>query len=140
MMSRGLPALLLVAVLFSACGGKGMQSREKIQQAIVTRLASNSGIDLSALDVTTTSVSFHNNMAYATVAFHPKNDTNVASNMLMKYTLQAENGKWVVVKAEHAQGELTPGAANATGEQLPPGHPPVGQPIPQNSGANGQQQ
>lgn len=139
MMSRGLPALLLVAVLFSACG-KGMQSREKIQQAIVTRLASNSGIDLSALDVTTTSVSFHNNMAYATVAFHPKNDTNVASNMLMKYTLQAENGKWVVVKAEHAQGELTSGAASATGERLPPGHPPVGQPIPQNSGANGQQQ
>lgn len=119
-----------------------MQSREKIQQAIIARLASNSGIDLSALDVTTTSVSFHDKTAYATVAFHPKNDTNIASNMLMKYTLKAENGKWVVVKAEHSPGELAPGAANATNGQLPPGHPPIGSTASQNSGAgaNGKQQ
>lgn len=111
-----------------------MQSREKIQQAIVARLASNPGIDLGALDVTTTTVSFDKNRAYATVAFHPKNDTNVASNMLMKYTLEARNGKWVVIKAEHAPGEL--------GEQLPPGHPPIGQtPAPSSGSAlNGQQQ
>lgn len=124
---------MLASLLLSACGGNSMQSREKIQQAILARLASNQGIDLGALDVTTTAVSFGKNMAYATVAFHPKNDTNIASNMLMKYTLEIRNGKWVVTKAEHAPGEL--------GAQLPPGHPPISQmPAPTSSAAsNGQQ-
>ncbi|MGH9584135.1 MAG: hypothetical protein ACRD4O_14500 [Bryobacteraceae bacterium] len=119
-----------------------MRSKEKVQQAILGRLATHSGIDLNALDVTTTSVSFDKNMAYATVAFHPKGDTNLASNMLMKYTLEARNGRWVVVNAEHSPGNGMAGQAGTAGEQLPPGHPPIGR-MPQSSpgaGSNGQQQ
>lgn len=100
-----------------------MRSKEKVQQAILSHLSGHSGIDLNALDVTTTSVSFDHNMAYATVAFHPKGDASLSSEMLLKYTLQARNGRWTVVNVEHApgQGIAGPGA----GEQLPPGHPPV---------------
>ena len=68
MMSRQLAALLVAMALAAACG-PNIKSKEKVQQAILDRLAKNSGLDLNKLDVTTTNVSFDKNMAYATVAF-----------------------------------------------------------------------
>ncbi|HEX7362520.1 MAG TPA: hypothetical protein VF283_18665 [Bryobacteraceae bacterium] len=127
-MLRCVPALLAPVLFLTACGNS-MQSKDKVQQAILSHLADHSGIDLNALEVTTTSVSFDHNMAYATVAFHPKGDTSLASEMLLKYTLQARNGRWAVVKVEHAPGQGTAGPA--AGEQLPPGHPPINPMTPQ---------
>lgn len=104
--------------------GRGIRSREKVQQAILERLQNRSGLDLNSLDVTTTSVSFEKNLAYATVAFHPKGDSRVDSGMVMKYTLENRDGKWVVIKVGDAQGHAGMGGAASAG-QLPPGHPPV---------------
>ncbi|MBV9154976.1 MAG: hypothetical protein JO097_01850 [Acidobacteriaceae bacterium] len=126
-MSRPSAALLAAAVLFAGCG-KDIRSKEKIQEAIINRLQSRSGLDLKSLDVTTTSVSFEKNMAYATVAFHPKDDPRVNSGMVMKYTLENRDGKWVVVNVGGAPGHGAMDHAPSGGDQLPPGHPPIDQP------------
>lgn len=117
-------ALLATAVLLTSCGNS-IRNKDKVQQAILNRLQTRSGLDLNSLDVTTTAVSFDKNMAYATVAFHPKSDPNVNSGMVMKYTLEARDGKWVVVNVGDSQGHGMSGHAAASGDQLPPGHPPI---------------
>jgi hypothetical protein len=110
-------------ILLAACG-PNIRSKEKVQQAILERLETRSGLDLQSLEVTTTSVSFDKNLAYATVAFHPKGESNVNSGMSIKYTLENREGKWVVVSVGGMPGHGVPNGASGAGE-LPPGHPPV---------------
>jgi hypothetical protein len=105
-----------------------LKTKEKVQAAVIDRLQNHSGLDLKSMDVTTTNVSFQDNMAYATVSFHPKDDPTVNGGMSMKYTLEARDGKWVVTKvgdsAGHAVTSPTPGVGSGG---LPPGHPSVAQ-------------
>jgi hypothetical protein len=117
-------ALLLATVVLTNCGN-GMRSKEKVQQAIINRLQARSGLDVNSLDIATTSVSFEKDMAYATVAFHPKGDPSVNSGMVMKYTLEARDGKWVVVDVNGSPGHRTMGHTSASAQPLPPGHPPI---------------
>jgi hypothetical protein len=119
---------LLLFTLLAGCGN-GIRSKEKVQEAIISRLQARSGLDLATLDVTTTEVTFDKDTAHATVAFHPKGNVSVNSGMVMNYTLQERNGKWEVVsvggtQAHGAIGKSTP--PNGSG-QLPPGHPSVDQ-------------
>ena len=97
-----------------------------MQAAIVERLQKSSGLDLANLDVTTTAVNYDKNLAYATVAFHPKGDSSVNSGMVMKYTLEQRDGKWAVVNVGDSQGHGISGHS-ATGKpsDLPAGHPPL---------------
>ncbi|MBV8072595.1 MAG: hypothetical protein JO270_22015, partial [Acidobacteriaceae bacterium] len=81
-----------------------MRSKDKVQEAIMQRLRTSTGLDVNSLDVTTTSVSFEKNKAFATVAFHPKGDPAINSGMTMKYTLEERGGKWVVVNVGDSQG------------------------------------
>ena len=122
-MLRPLLAFPLAVLLFSGCGND-MKSKEKVQAAILERIQSRTGLDVNAIDVTTTAVSFDKNMAYATVAFHPKGDTAVSHGMAMKYTLENRGGKWVVVGVNNPQGGGAMGQSSG-GSQLPPGHPPL---------------
>jgi hypothetical protein len=101
-----------------------MKSKEKVQAAILQRIQSRTGLDVNALDVTTTAVSFDKNKAYATVAFHPKGDTTVSHGMVMRYTLENQGGKWAVVGVGNPQGGGVMGQSPG-GSQLPPGHPPL---------------
>lgn len=120
------PSMLLLAALILLPGcGKNIKSKEKVEEAILDRLRARSGLDLQSLDITTTSVSFNKNMAYATVAFHPKDNPNIHSGMLMKYTLEEREGKWVVVNVGDSQEHGMPGQAPSGSGQLPPGHPPI---------------
>ncbi|HEY7210263.1 MAG TPA: hypothetical protein VH477_08320 [Bryobacteraceae bacterium] len=118
-----LPAALFLAMLVLAGCGDRLETRDKVQAAILERLQRSSGLDLKSLDVATTSVTFDKNLAYATVAFHPKNDPSLKDGMTMKYTLEKREGKWVVVNVADSQGHglQKDGAAG----QLPAGHPPV---------------
>jgi hypothetical protein len=138
------PATLFLVILVLASCHRHIQSREKVQAAIVQRLQASSGLDLKSLDVTTTSVTFDKNLAYATVAFHPKNDPNLSNGMTMKYTLEDRGGKWVVVNVADSQGHGLAGHGAAGAVQLPAGHPPVdgatpagGMPDPPNPSPNG---
>lgn len=105
-----------------------MKTKEKVQAAILDRLQNHSGLDLKSMDVATTNVSFDNNLAYATVSFHPKGDPNLKSGMSMKYTLEARDGQWIVTKVGDSTGHS---ASNPTpsgvGGSLPPGHPSLEQ-------------
>src|SRR5581483_4824136 len=89
------------------------------------------------LDVTTTAVSFQKNVAYATVSIHPKGDPSIQS-MVMKYTLEDRDGKWVVVNVADSQGHGMTGHRSANTDQaLPPGHPPVNGEMPGAASARG---
>jgi hypothetical protein len=106
-----------------------MKTKEKVQAAILDRLQSHSGLDLKNMDVTTTNLSFEKNLAYATVAFHTKGDPAISGGMTMKYTLEARDGKWVVIKVGDSSGHpaanaLPDGSGSST---LPPGHPSLTQ-------------
>ena len=113
-----------VLLLLAGCG-RDIRSKEKVHEAIVQRLQTRSGLDLKSLDITTTSVSFEKNLAHASVAFHPKGDTNVSSGMLMNYTLENRDGKWVVIQVGDSQGHTGMGRMGSGAAELPPGHPPV---------------
>lgn len=116
--------LWLLILVLSGCTDP-LHSKEQVQKAITDRLEAHSGLDLSTLDVTTTSVSFEKNKAYATVAFHPKGDPAVNSGMTVKYTLEEQGGKWVVVNVGDSHGHGLAGHNGMEGTSLPPGHPPV---------------
>lgn len=104
-----------------------MQTKEKVQAAIVERLRGHSGLDLNSMTLTTTDVSFAKNKAYATVAFHLNGEPAVNGGMTMKYTLEARDGKWVVVNVADSQGHgLSGNPASGDSMQLPPGHPAPG--------------
>lgn len=124
MVLRPSVAVLVVAVLLSGCGNR-IKTKEKVQEAIIKRLQTRSGLDVNSLDITTTSVTFDKNMAYATVAFHPKGDPSLNSGMTMKYTLEARDGQWAVVNVGDSQGHHGM-QGDGSGTALPPGHPPVG--------------
>ena len=116
----------LLAVLLLAACGPGIRTKEKVQEAIINRLQTRSGLDVNGLDVTTTSVDFKKNMAYATVSIHPKNDPSIQS-MVMKYTLEDRDGNWIVTNVADSQGHGMTGHGSATSDQaLPPGHPAIG--------------
>jgi hypothetical protein len=99
-----LRSFCLISVLVLAACGNDLKTKEKVQAAILDRLQNHSGLDLKSMDVATTNVSFENNMAYATVTFHPKDDPTVNGGMSMKYTLEARDGKWVVTKVGDSAG------------------------------------
>jgi hypothetical protein len=109
-------------LLGTACDN-GLKNKEKVQEAILTRLQAHSGLDLNSVDVNTTDVSFEKNRAFATVIFHAKSDPAVNSGMSMKYTLEARDGKWVVVNVADSQGHSMTGPSQPAGGQLPAGHP-----------------
>jgi hypothetical protein len=132
--------LLILAVFVLAGCRDNLKTKEKVQEAIFDRLKAHSGLDLNSLDVTTTDLSFENNKAYATVAFHVKGDPAVNGGMSMKYTLEERDGKWVVtgINSTHGRsmgathGDTTHGGSpdglgENTGSPLPAGHPEVPQ-------------
>jgi hypothetical protein len=121
---RPTAAFLLAVVVLVGCGDH-IKTRDKVQEAIVHRLETSSGLDMKSLDVNTTSVTFDKNRAFATVAFHPKGDPNITSGMVMKYTLEDRGGNWVVVNVADSQGHGMTGHSAAGTKELPPGHPPL---------------
>ena len=125
-----IPAVLLLAIVVLAACRNGLKTRDKVQEAIIHRLQTSSGLDLKSLDVTTTSVAFDKNFAIATVSFHPKSDPTINNAMTMKYTLEDRDGKWVVVNVADSQGHGFGGHSGASQDQLPAGHPPVDSALP----------
>lgn len=93
-----------------------------MRAAILDRLQTKTGLNMKELDVSTTGVTFDKNLAFATVAIHPKGDSNVQHGMSMKYTLEERDGRWVVLRAG---GPKLGGPAAPNPGTLPSGHPPV---------------
>ena len=118
-------AFLLILCL-TGCGRK-IQSNDAVKQAVLERLG-KVGMNVQAMDVNMTNVEFKGNQADVTVTIAPKGNTG--AGMSMKYHLEQQNDKWVVMGRQDAGaphgGGMMPGAANPHGEggaAMPPDMP-----------------
>lgn len=108
-------------------------------------LAQRSNLNISAMQVDVTAVSFRQNEADAVVSFRPKGA--VGGGMQMRYTLERKGDRWMVKghgqtqagQSPHGMGQMPaggqgmggpppPAGENRGGSGLPPGHPMVGNP------------
>jgi hypothetical protein len=149
-------APVLLAAFIALAGCKQQKSdTDAIRAGIEDHLASLKTLNLSAMDMKVTSVNIQGDRAQAQVEFRPKSGAPANAGMLVSYSLNKQNGNWVVDKTlstggiidhpaaganPHQQNEQ-PGALGATDSQmiqdlvhrnssepagtLPPGHPPV---------------
>ncbi len=113
--------------ILCACN-KDPKTKEAVKQGVIEHLGKGAGLDLSAMDVEVTAVSFAGEQAKATVNFRPKSTPD--QGMQMNYTLESKGNKWIVMKkagnssSPHGDATLAP-APGAPAGDLPPGHPPV---------------
>ena len=94
-----------------------------MRQAVLDRLT-QVGMNVASMEVTLTSVQVNGSEADASVSIAPKG--NVAQAMSMKYHLQQQGSKWVVV------GHQESGASPHGGGAIPAATP--GSPNPHGSG------
>jgi hypothetical protein len=147
-------AAAMSIVLLAGCK-KDIQNQEAVRQGVMSYLSKRS--DLLAMDVSVTSVAFHENEATAEVHFQAKGSSSPAAGMTMQYALERKDGQWAVkgrTGANAAHGASGPGVNSVPGQgnlpgsldgmpripasggagstSLPPGHPAVGgsQPLP----------
>lgn len=125
-------AAILAAGLVSCA--KDTNTKEAVRQAVIDHLATrkNLDLDLSAMDVDVTSVSFRANEADAQVAFRPRGSQNAAALMQMRYTLERAGNQWKVKSKADSGGSPHGSAPPPTTREapspqpsLPAGHPPL---------------
>jgi hypothetical protein len=140
-------------VLFAGCK-KQESDADGVRAGINQHLVSLKTINLGAMDMNVINVSVQGNEAQAQVEFKPKSGGPPGAGMQVSYSLQKQNGQWVVQNTQAAGGsiqhpgpgenpnatsaspstgsmpnfrDLVPGGAGAAGNSttLPPGHPPM---------------
>jgi hypothetical protein len=124
-----LPVLLFTILALTSC--RQAPKAEAVRQAVVDRLT-QMGMPVTNMDIAVTSFEPNGNEADATVSLTLK-DAQGAPPMVMKYHMQQQGGKWVVVSrrdegASPHGGGVAPGAASPRGgsgampspEDLPP--------------------
>jgi hypothetical protein len=123
--------IAMVAMLLAACS-KDIQNSEAVKQGVIEYLQarkSQTGLDMSLMQVDVVSVSFEKDQARATVMFRPKSAAD-AAGMQLPYTLKRKGNKWEV--EPHSEGGANPHAAG-DGGALPPNHPALPEGMPQSS-------
>lgn len=121
-------AVLCAALALTGCK-KDIKNDEAVRQGVVDYLdtrSSQTGLNMTAMDVTVSNVVYsnNNNEATATLAFKPK-DGGQNGGMSMTYVLERRGDKWVV-KGRGESGEGHGGAMPAAPQGgMPPNHPPV---------------
>jgi hypothetical protein len=141
-----------ILVLFAGCK-KQESDADAIRSGINQHLASLKTLNLGAMDMNITNVSVQGNQAQAQVEFKPKTGAPQGAGMQVAYSLEKQNGLWVVQNTQPAGGsiqhpapgenphmdptsppspssgsmpnfrDLVPGGGNSSA--LPPGHPPI---------------
>lgn len=116
-------AFAAVSLLLSACG-RDIHNKEAIRQGVIDHLSSRKGLDLdlSAMTLDVTAVTFRENEAEAVVSFQPKGG---GGGMSMRYTLERQGNRWAVKSKAESGASHTGGMEAAPQGELPPGHPPV---------------
>ena len=118
------------ALLLAACGQKNIENKDAVRQAVIEYLSSKqaqTGLDVSAMDVEVSAMTFERDTARATVSFKVKNGEG---GMQMNYTLDRKGDKWVVQAPQNGGGHGgvlpgadAPGSGQMPSDPLPPGHP-----------------
>jgi hypothetical protein len=150
-MKRTSYVLTLIGLLVFFAGCKKQESdADAIRSGINQHLASLNTLNLGAMDMNITNVSIQGNQAQAQVEFKPKTGGPQGAGMQVAYSLQKQDGLWVVQNTQPAGGsiqhpapgenphmnstspssgampnfrDLVPGGGNSN--SLPPGHPPI---------------
>ena len=143
--------LTFFGILALLAGCKKQESdADLIRSGINQHLASLKTLNLDAMDMNITNVSIQGNQAQARVEFRPKTGAPQGAGMQVAYSLQKQNGLWVVQNSQPTGGsiqhpgpgenphmnsnppasgsmpnfhDLVPGGASPNA--LPPGHPPI---------------
>jgi hypothetical protein len=133
-------------VFFGGCK-KQESDADGIRSGINQHLASLQTLNLGAMDMNITNVSIQGNQANAQVEFRPKGGAPDGAGMQVAYSLEKQNGLWVVQNSQPLGGSIqhpAPGENPPThstspssgsmpnfrevvpegGSSLPPGHPP----------------
>jgi hypothetical protein len=140
--------LFAMLVFFGGCKKQESDS-DGIRAGINQRLSSLNTLNLGVMEMNITSVSIQGNQAQAQVEFRPKTGAPQGAGMLVAYSLEKQNGKWVVQNSAPAGGMIehpAPGqnphlnstspssttlpnfkdlVNSGSGSSLPPGHLPV---------------
>jgi hypothetical protein len=150
-MKRTAHVLTVIGLLVFFAGCKKQESdADAIRSGINQHLASLKTLNLGAMDMNITNVSIQGNQAQAQVEFKPKTGGPPGAGMQVAYSLEKQNGLWVVQNTQPAGGsiqhpgpgenphmngaspssdsmpnfrDLVPGGGNSNA--LPPGHPPI---------------
>ena len=112
-------------LLLAACG-RGIDTTEAVRQGVLDYLTTRSNLNVSAMNVEVTTVSFRKDEADATVSFTAKG--TAGKGMSMRYTLERKGSKWVV--KDKAESGGNPHGGDAPEGPLPPGHPATGSAAP----------
>ena len=154
-MKRAAYSLTFIGLLSLFAGCKKQESdADAIRTGINQHLASLKTLNLGAMDMNITNVSIQGNTAQAQVEFKPKTGAPQGAGMQVAYSLQKQNGLWVVQDTQPAGGSIqhpgpgenphmnsnSPASGQSSGSMpnfrdlvpggassnaLPPGHPPV---------------
>ena len=125
---RPLPLAAVACIALLAGCNKDVHDQDAVRQGVMSYLSQRSG--LLAMDVSVTSVSFHENEATAEVHFQAKGNSSPAAGMNMQYVLERKGSDWVVKgrtgsNSGHGAGGLpagaSPGGAATSGAENSPG-------------------
>src|SRR5579871_1548541 len=152
-MKHGAYVLSVIGLLVLFTGCKKQESdADGIRSGINQHLAGLKTLNLAAMDMNITNVSIQGNQAQAQVEFKPKTGAPQGAGMQVAYSLEKQNGSWVVQNSQPSGGsiqhpgpgenphtneaspssgsmpnfrDLVPGGAGGGTNALPPGHPPI---------------
>jgi hypothetical protein len=121
--------LLLALALFTFSCSRDIQNTDAVKQGVSDYLKASqakTGLNLDAMQIEVTSVSFERDQARANVYISPKGTRN--GGMQLTYVLARSGNKWIVRgRTEsganpHGAGQMPDGSPS---QALPPGHPQV---------------
>ena len=121
------------------CNKGNIDTKEAVRQGVIDYLAGVQNLNVNAMKVEVSSVTFKENEADAMVSFAPKGAGG--QPVSIPYTLERKGNRWVVKpratgqsphggampSGENPHGAMPPGGAEAPGAAMPPGHPAVPQ-------------
>jgi hypothetical protein len=108
-----------------ACKRAGTCTEEAARQGVIDYLTKRANLNVSGMNIAVASLVCREKDADTVVSFTAKG-ANPGPPMSKKYALELQGDHWVVKSSADAGSNPHGGAAPATAEALPPGHPPVG--------------
>src|SRR5258708_11175207 len=106
-MKRSTCFLTVIALLALFAGCKKQESHaDAVRTGINQHLASLKTINLAAMDMNITSVSVQGNQPQAQVEFKPNTGAPNRAGMQVAYSLQKQNGQWIVQTTTPAGGSI----------------------------------
>lgn len=120
--------ILALLCLFLIGCAKNIETKEAVQEAILKRLSTVSGLNVAGMDIDVSNLSFQGKQAEADVVFRAKGSSETM--LKMKYKLEREGDVWVVKSSSGGMGGMGGGPSGGPAAPLPPGHPPAASPNP----------